>query len=147
MAASLLNQLPPTRKEPLGKGRCALPRRRTGERRLLDQASGGADWFMLLKTGSRVDVGEWLCNGRVWLCATASGVVLVASGRVPFVQQIPFERLRESVYNHITGEVVFAPEKTLKLKRVKLAALDGYQLLAQIHGSTPSGQKKEMQHA
>jgi hypothetical protein len=64
---------------------------------------------------------------------------MLAAGRIPFVQKVPFFRLQESVYNHITGEVFLAPEKTLKLKHVKMTALDGYQLLAQIR----NGQNKE----
>ena len=118
-------------------GSLPFPRMSAAERRLLAQAAGDAGWQLLFDTRSRVDVGEWLRNGRVWIGVTSQEVILLAAGRVPFVQKTPLEHVRESLYNPLTGEVVLAPAGELKLKRVKLPALDGYRLLARIVTPAP----------
>ena len=143
MAASGPNQLPAVWTTPLDRAGAEFPRMGKSARRLLETAIGSAELFMVLKTRTRVDVGEWFWNGRVWLGVTAQAVTLLASGRKPFVQAVPFDQLRDSLYNHITGEVVLAPAKELKVKRVKLPALAGYQLLAQIYSPAGGGQNKE----
>jgi len=117
-------------------------RMRESERRLLADALGEANIRVLMKTRTKVDVGQWLRNGRVWACVTESEVILFAAGRVPFVQRAPLDQLQDSVYNHITGEVIFGSDGERKLKRVILPALDGYQLLAQAV-KPASGQYKE----
>jgi len=48
-------------------------------------------------------------------------------------QKTPLASLRQSLYNHVTGEVVLAPVRELKLTHIQVAPLDGYQLLAQIY--------------
>ena len=117
---------------PQGNRDLPLCRLKPAERCLLADAADEADWQLLIETHSRVDVGEWLRNGRVWIGVTTKEIVLLAAGRVPFVERAPLEQVRESLYNPMTGEVVLAPAGKLKLKRVKLPALDGYRLLARI---------------
>ena len=108
---------------------------------------GNAEIRVLMKTHTKVDVGHWLRNGWVWVCVTATELILLASGRVPFVQRAPLEHAQKSAYNHITGEVIFAPAEAMKLRRVILPALDGYQLLAHVVKPAPGGQKEEIEYA
>ena len=103
----------------------------------------GADPIMiLLKTDSTADTGNWLRPGRVWAAATANDLVLLASGRKPFLQKAPFAYLHESLYNHVTGELVLAPNRGWKLDHVAMPPLDGYQLLAQIYSQQTQGEKQ-----
>jgi hypothetical protein len=108
---------------------------RKAERGLLDQVVGVADAYVVSRTGARTDTGKWFRNARVSASATAADLILFAAGRVPFVQKTPLDRLRESVFNPVTGELVLAPgDGNLRISRVRMATLDGYQLLAQIAG-------------
>lgn len=109
--------------------------------RLLADICGAAPVLILLKTDSTTDTGNWLRPGRVWAAATAEDLVLLASGRKPFFQKAPFTYLRESLYNHVTGELVLAPNRGWKLDRVAMPPLDGYQLLAQIYSHQTIGEK------
>jgi hypothetical protein len=71
--------------------------------------------------------------GIVWSAATTKEVVLFAAGRRPFIEEIPFTHLYKSLYNHITGEVVFAPAEAESMTRIRLSPSHGFQLLAQIY--------------
>ena len=109
--------------------------------RLLADICGTAPVLILLKTDSTTDTGNWFRQGRVWAAATAGDLVLLASGRKPFFQKAPLAYLRESLYNHVTGELVLAPNRGWKLDRVAMSPLDGYQLLAQIYSHQTQGEK------
>lgn len=107
------------------------------ERRLLDEICPNTGVLALWQSDSDADVGYWFVRRRVWICAGPRELTLLACGRRPFIQQVPFSHLRKSLYNHVTGELVLAPEEELKMSRVKLPALDGYQVLAQIYDENP----------
>ena len=143
----LPDQLPAACAAPLDTRSVALPGMTAAVGRLLAEACGGVDVFAVVRTRTKADVGEWFRNGRVWACATATDLVLLAAGRIPFVQRTPFGRLQESVYNHITGELVLAPGRELRVNRVRVTELDGYQLLAQIRRESNSNRNRVEQHA
>lgn len=103
------------------------------ERNLLAELCGADEILLILKTDSIVDVGGWFVRGHLWACTTRRDLNLFASGRKPAFQKTPLASLRQSLYNHVTGEVVLAPDRELRLTRVQVAPLDGYQLLAQIY--------------
>jgi hypothetical protein len=88
-------------------------------------------------------VGEWLRNRRTFVCATATDLIVAAAGHTPFVQKTPLAHLHESLYNAITAEVALAPDRALAVKHLKLDAVDGHQLLAQIYGAARINQKEE----
>jgi hypothetical protein len=140
--ARLPDQLPAARATPLDRRGAAAARLPAAQRRLLEEASGGADLFFLARTGTTVDVGQWLRNGRLWAAVTATELLLFAAGRVPFVQKAPCAQLRQSLYNPFTGDVVLAPGHGLQVRRVKLAALDGCRLLAQIGRPSENNQNR-----
>ena len=124
--------LPPPVCSPVPESDPVLRRLRSAERQLLDAVRGKTDVYVLVRTGTTVDVGQWLTNGRVWACATATDLILLAAGRAPVVQKTPYHSIRESIYNPITGEFVLAPHRELKVNRIRVSALEGYQMLAQI---------------
>ena len=100
--------------------------------RFLRAQIGNEAVFLLLKTGSRVDVGTWFFKRRVWVCLLGKELVLFASGKRPYIERVPFERLHSSRYNHVTGEVMLAPIEGLRVARLKTPPLEGLQLLAHI---------------
>lgn len=126
-------ELPPAVREPLDGNAEVLALMTLAERKLLDDLCPNEQVLLLLKSDSRTDTGSWLRGGRVWVCATRKELVLLAAGRKPLIQKTPFPVLRESLYNHVTGEVVLAPAGELTLNRIKVPPLEGYQLLAQIY--------------
>ena len=112
------------------------------ERRLYDEIRGNDTVILLLLTEAMTDVGQWMLQSRVWLCATKTDLVVFAAGRRPLLQRIPFRHLQESLYNNVTGELVLAPDRKFKLSHIELSPVEGYQFLAQIYN-----QSTEKKHA
>ncbi len=106
-----------------------------GIRRLL-AASGSAGTSPpagLQPTGTRMDTGLWFRQGRVWTACTPAGLVLLAPGRRPYVQTIPFTRLQGSLYNAVTGEVLLAPAPASTVRRLRMDPDAGRRLIEAIH--------------
>jgi len=150
------SELPPPRVAPLSRQGPAFGRLSRRQRAAARALLGHADAFVILPTGTRVDVGSWLGASRVCAAALAEHLLLFALEKNPlipllrrvgllaqpglragpFVQRIPFSDLRRSTYNHVTGKLVLAPAGRARVRTLKLAPLDAYQLLAQIHHAT-----------
>ena len=128
MAIATPVELPPAQRTPLSrKGRLA---------RLLKSIKAAAsdnDVYFCVKTQTKVDVGRWMRKSRVWAIGLSDHMALVARGRNRLAERIPYEQLRESVYNHVTGTLVLAPHELPAVKTLKLNPVDAHQLLAQIY--------------
>lgn len=126
--------LPPARRTPLAPDE-AFDRARLGRRARAFAAETleGDDVFEALPTGTPVDVGSWLGRRRLRCFATAEALVLVAHGPRPWAERVPYRLLRESLYNHVTGELVLAPADGATLTQLRMMPLDACQVLAQIH--------------
>lgn len=103
------------------------------ERKLFTELCGPEEVILLLLSESAVDVGHWIFKSRLWACATPTELVLFAAGRKPLIQKVPFQHIQESLYNHVTGELVLAPNRKFKLSQVRFSPVEGYQFLAQIY--------------
>ena len=115
-----------------------LPARTSSrERRLAAELSGGQEARLLVRTGTRVDVGQWLRRGRVWAAALAGEMVLFAPGRRPYCERVPFSHLGESVYNPVTGELVLAPAQGVSARSLRMPPLDGYRFLSLLRREEP----------
>ncbi|HUT31879.1 MAG TPA: hypothetical protein VNE39_00235 [Planctomycetota bacterium] len=134
MAHTLAAELPAPLTEALDRTSAAFARMPEATRRLAQEFVGADEVLFVVRTASRVDVGSWLGPGRLWALALRGALALVAHGPRPYTERIPFSRLRESTYNPVTGELVLAPPHHLRVRGLKLAPLEGYQMLAQIHG-------------
>jgi len=116
-----------------GEALAGLPYR---ERFLAAQLLAGREVFVVTRTRTRIDVGSWLVRGRVWVFALADSLAFVACGSCggrPRACRIPYDLLRQSQYNHVTGELALAPVKDLPFRGLKMDPVDGYQILAQIY--------------
>jgi hypothetical protein len=131
-------ELPDPIVQPLDRGAEVLGRLGKAARRLAQPLIGQDDVFVLLKTRSRVDTGGWLGRRRVWAAALADALVVFAPGRRPCSERIPFAQLRESTYNHVTGELVLAPPEGMHVRSLRVSPLDGYQLIAQFRSEEGS---------
>ncbi|MCG3148813.1 MAG: hypothetical protein PCFJNLEI_02260 [Verrucomicrobiae bacterium] len=85
-----------------------------------------------LPTATKVDVGRWWQPARLWAVGTETELLLVAAGPRPVVVRVPLTDLRASLYNAVTGEVILAPATGVPYRCLKLAPVEGHQLLAQI---------------
>lgn len=94
---------------------------------------GLQDILWLMRTNTKVDVGMWFRKRRLYVCLLSHKLVLFANGRKPCAETIPLTELRESRYNHVTGEVVLAPTEGMRINRLKMSPRNGFQLLAQIY--------------
>jgi len=134
-------ELPSPNATPLDRASAVLSRLSKAERRVAEEALRGHDVFLAVKSRGRADTGGWLWRRRVWAFALADGLVLLAAGRVPYVERIPYADLHESVYNAVTGELALAPASADTTpsppRRLKMTPLDGYQMLAQIYSEEP----------
>ena len=126
-------ELPRPRTTPLERAAGAFARMAKPERRLAEECLGADDALFIVRTATRVDVGSWLRGARVWACALRRELALLAWGRRPYAERVPFRRLRASVYNPVTGELALAPAPGTRVRGLKMPPLDGYQLLAQIY--------------
>jgi len=99
------------------------------ESAVLQEALGGAPVGTLWRTRTRVDVGMWFRKGRVWACPLGHELLLVAEGERPWTQRIAYSQIRESRYNHVTAEVVFAPEEDLEVPTLRVRPLEGLELM------------------
>ena len=100
------------------------------ERALL--AAAGVVPERCYRTGTRVDVGQWLRWPRLWLAVTGSDWLLVAAGKRPFVEKIPVGELGKSLYNAVTGELILDPAPNARVRRLKLPPVEGRDLVRQL---------------
>ncbi len=80
-------------------------------------------------TRTRVDVGSWICKRRVWVYVLDGYLLLMARGRRPLIENVPFDQLRDSLYNHVMGEVVLGPAQGVKVTRLRMSPLEARKLL------------------
>jgi hypothetical protein len=85
-----------------------------------------------VRTASRADTGGWLRRHRLWALLPPGELLLLAPGRRPVVLRIAMRKLIDSVYNHVTGELVLAPADGLAVKALRLRPVEAYQILARI---------------
>ena len=133
---SIRLELPPARLEPLDTAGGALACMRYRERFLAEQLLEARDVFVVVRTGTKIDVGNWLLKGRVWVFALADALAVIACGPAGprcRAENIPYTDLRESQYNHVTGQLVLAPVEDLPFRGLKVEPITGYQVLAQIY--------------
>lgn len=125
-------ELPAPAAAPKADRDAAFARLTAGERQTLERALAGRPLFWFGPTRTRVDVGEWFRRARVWLGVSRDDLVLLAHGKVPFVERVPLDDLGGTQYNVITGELVLEPAPSLSLKRVVLPPVEAGQVLSQI---------------
>jgi len=124
-------KLPPVSAAPLDR---AERRARLGRlRQFVESVVGEAGMFHVRKTATKVDVGYWLGKRRVWACLLEKDLLLFAQGRRPYVERIPLAELRESRYNHVTGQLVLAPIEAAAVKALKVPPLAALEILAYIY--------------
>ncbi len=129
-------ELPEPARTPLDVQGAVLGRLWTrGARAQAETLLDGEPVLVAVKSRTRVDTGGWTGGRRVWACVQAGRLALFAPGPRPLAQRIAYGDLGESVYNHVTGELVLAPAPEAPCRLLRVAPLDGYQLLAQILGT------------
>ncbi len=91
---------------------------------------------LVLRTRTKADVGQWFLRGRVWLVALDEALVLTAAvwgGPRPLAERIEYTRLRESRYNHVTGQLALSPATVAGVRGLSLGPIEGRQVLAEIY--------------
>lgn len=102
------------------------------ESALLKELTGGAEPKLLLRTRTRIDCGRWWRRTPVWLCITASELILFAVARRRYTDRVPLTDCHASHYAPTTGELVIDPTEALRIKRLALTpreALNALDLL------------------
>ena len=121
--------LPHVSMEPLDNA-SRLDRLGSARGEFLQSMIGDAPVFHVERTRTRVDVGQWFGKVAVWISILENEMILFAVGRRPFAERIAFDELSESQYNHVTGEVVLAPNEASAIKSLKLPPLAALDVLA-----------------
>lgn len=134
---ALIDELPPALHAPLEWTREPLAAMGKADRRLAEAFLSGEEIYFAARTGSPTDVGRWLGPRPLWAFALRRELALLAHGPRPFTERIPFSLLRGSTYNPVTAELVLAPGPHRRVRGLRLAPLEGYQMLAQIHADSP----------
>jgi hypothetical protein len=125
-------QLPPALTHPSPLNDEEMETMSSSERGLFERLLGSAKPMLVYQTNSAADVGFWLWRRRLWLCATESDLLLFAAGRKPLIQKVPFIHIQSRLYNHVTGELVLAPNRKFRVSHVELPPVEAYQVLAQV---------------
>jgi hypothetical protein len=92
-------------------------------------AAAGAGAVAILSTGTCTDTGLWFRQGRVGAACAGGALFLLALGRRPHVERIPFAELGESMYNAFTGEVLLAPAPSAAIRRLRMDPVAGRHLI------------------
>jgi hypothetical protein len=90
------------------------------ESALLTELTNGAEPKLLLRTRTRIDCGRWWRSTPVWLCITASELILFAVARRRYTDRVALADCLDSHYAHTTGELVIDPTESLRIKRLAL---------------------------
>ncbi len=93
--------------------------------------------FWILPTRSRADVGGWTGPRRIFALVRRDRLSILAWGPRPFQTDLPFEDLRDSLFNHVTGAVDLAPAPDSPVTELRCAPPEGAQLLAHLHLEEP----------
>jgi len=102
------------------------------ERAMLDSLREDREPESLLRTRSRVDVGQW-CNpwwggARLWLAVFDAEIVIFAPGRRPHVTRRAIETLGESRYNAVMAELMLIGNDGAT-SALRLPPLDGAEVI------------------
>lgn len=81
------------------------------EAALLRAHAGAAECELVARSGTRVDVGLWWRHRPVWVCCDGQSLHVLAAGPRPHVEAVPLDALADSLYNHLRGALVLAPER------------------------------------
>ncbi len=118
---------------PLAEGDPAFGQLTLFERDMLDRVRQGRPVFLLARTGSRVDVGLWFRQARLWLACLDDTLCLFAYGPRPLVEVHLYEALAGSLVNPITGDLVLAEkEATTPRRTIRLDLPRAHRVLAHI---------------
>lgn len=125
------DELPPPVSEALAPEAAALLA--LGKRRLplLRQAAADEAVLLLVKTGTRTDTGSWFGKRRLYMAFTGTAMLVFATGPRPLCRRIPLAELRETKYNAVRGELVFAPAEVPE-RKVAVPPVEAARALAQI---------------
>lgn len=97
---------------------------------LWQEVAGGVEPRLRLRTGTRIDVGRWFRSNPVWLCVTASEVILLAVGRRRYAERVPISGCTASAYSHASGELVLSPAEGLRFKHLRMKPTEALKVLA-----------------
>lgn len=109
------------------------------ERNILERQVAAGDLLWIFRTRTRTDVGMWFHRARIWACFVPGKLVLFAGGSRPYVDEVPATALRESRYNHVTGQLILAPEAGARRVRLRMPPLESHELLAWVRGERQPG--------
>jgi len=113
------------------------------ERTMLDSLREDREPRCLLRTRSRVDVGQW-CNpwwggAPLWLAVLENEAIVFAHGKRPHVARFALAELGASQYNAVMSEVVLAASEDNALCRLKLPPVEGWQVVECVAGDRDQG--------
>ncbi len=106
-------------------------------RTLLGQLAGDRQLSWQRCTATRVDVGQWFHDSRVWVGLCDDALLVCAAGRSPLRQRLELGVLRDSVYNAVTGELTLAPAPEARVTQVALPPVEGEDLAVRLRGGRP----------
>ena len=128
--------LPPAHTQPLPATEAMLADMPRATAALAGKLIEHRDVYMIVRTGTKTDVGSWLARGRVWLIVLDDALAVVAAapaGNRPLAMTIPLSRLNRSRYNHVTVQLVLSPETLPGIKGLAVSPIEGSQVLAQVY--------------
>lgn len=99
------------------------------ESALLDESLGDASPVLLLRTKTRIDTGRWLRKSALWLCVTQEHMLLFATSKRRYVQQMPLADCKGSTYCHTSGALLLQPSDHWRFNTITLLPTDAVAVL------------------
>jgi len=87
---------------------------------------------LLLRSCTRVDTGRWLGKSPIWLCVTASDVLLLAVSKRRYLQRMPLADCNGTEYCHTSGALLLQPSNQWRFNAIALPPTDALHVLRHI---------------
>lgn len=105
------------------------------EKSLLEEACGGRDPQLLIRTRTRVDAGRWWRSTPLWLGIDGGDLFLLAVARRKYIERVPLGDCHNSRYCHSSGQLMIAPTENLRINHVALSPGEAIRVLDAMNAS------------
>jgi hypothetical protein len=99
------------------------------ELKLLREEIGDAEPSLCIRTGTKIDAGNWWRRTPVWLCVVGRELILLAVARRRYFERVAIADCHASHYSHASGELMLKPAESLRFCRFTLSPADALRVL------------------
>jgi len=99
------------------------------EKSLLEEACGGREPSLLIRSGTRIDAGRWWRSTPLWIGVDGNDLFLLAVARRKYVERVPLRNCHNSRYCHSSGHLMIAPTEHIRISHFALRPGEAIRVL------------------